>query len=97
MLPKTGILYFTALFHGFDILRRVDPFVRMLHICLVASGECEPVTLRSLARYLTAKCLTDCATHVENFIRILDRFHPLNNFFKYTSYVFKIYFITLNF
>ena len=29
---KTGILYFTACFHGFGILRHVDPFVRMLHI-----------------------------------------------------------------
>ena len=32
MLMKTGILYFTTCFHGFDILRFVDPFVRMLHI-----------------------------------------------------------------
>ena len=32
MLMKTGILYFTACFHGFGILRHVDPFVRMLHI-----------------------------------------------------------------
>ena len=29
---KTGILYFTTCFHGFGILRHVDPFVRMLHI-----------------------------------------------------------------
>ena len=29
---KTGILYFTTCFHGFAILRHVDPFVRMLHI-----------------------------------------------------------------
>ena len=28
---KTGILYFTTCFHGFGILRHVDPFVRMLH------------------------------------------------------------------
>ena len=28
---KTGILYFTTCFHGFAILRHVDPFVRMLH------------------------------------------------------------------
>ena len=33
MLPKTGILYFTTCVHGFNILRHVDPFVRMLHIC----------------------------------------------------------------
>ena len=33
MLMKTGILYFTTCFHGFGILRHVDPFVRMLHIC----------------------------------------------------------------
>ena len=32
MLMKTGILYFTTCFHGFAILRHVDPFVRMLHI-----------------------------------------------------------------
>ena len=34
---KSGILYFTTCFHGFAILRHVDPFVRMLHIyfCLV--------------------------------------------------------------
>ena len=32
MLMKTGILYFTTCFHGFGILRHVDPFVRMLHI-----------------------------------------------------------------
>ena len=32
MLMKTGILYFTTRFHGFGILRHVDPFVRMLHI-----------------------------------------------------------------
>ena len=32
MLRKTGILYFTTCFHGFDILRHVDPIVRMLHI-----------------------------------------------------------------
>ena len=31
MLMKTGILYFTTCFHGFGILRHVDPFVRMLH------------------------------------------------------------------
>ena len=29
---KTGMLYFTTCFHGFGILRHVDPFVRMLHI-----------------------------------------------------------------
>ena len=29
---KTGILYFTTCFHGFGILRHVDPFVRILHI-----------------------------------------------------------------
>ena len=29
---KIGILYFTTCFHGFAILRHVDPFVRMLHI-----------------------------------------------------------------
>ena len=29
---KTGILYFTTCFHGFGILRHVNPFVRMLHI-----------------------------------------------------------------
>ena len=34
MLMKTGILYFTTCFHGFGILRHVDPFVRMLHIYL---------------------------------------------------------------
>ena len=33
MLMKIGILYFTTCFHGFAILRHVDPFVRMLHIC----------------------------------------------------------------
>ena len=32
MLMKTAILYFTTCFHGFGILRHVDPFVRMLHI-----------------------------------------------------------------
>ena len=32
---KTGILYFTTCFHGFGILRHVDPFVRMLHIYLI--------------------------------------------------------------
>ena len=32
MLMKTGLLYFTTCFHGFGILRHVDPFVRMLHI-----------------------------------------------------------------
>ena len=32
MLLKTGILYFTTCFHGFGILRHVDPFVGMLHI-----------------------------------------------------------------
>ena len=32
MLMKIGILYFTTCFHGFAILRHVDPFVRMLHI-----------------------------------------------------------------
>ena len=32
MLPKTGILYFATLLDGFDILRHVDPFVRILHI-----------------------------------------------------------------
>ena len=32
MLMKTGILYFTTGFHGFGILRHMDPFVRMLHI-----------------------------------------------------------------
>ena len=32
MLMKTGILYFTTCFHGFGILRHVDPFVRMLLI-----------------------------------------------------------------
>ena len=32
MLPNSGILYFTTLFHGFEILPRVHPFVRMLHI-----------------------------------------------------------------
>ena len=32
MLMKTGILYFTTCFHGFGILRHVDPCVRMLHI-----------------------------------------------------------------
>ena len=31
MLMKTGILYFTTCFHGFGILRHVDPFVRMPH------------------------------------------------------------------
>ena len=34
MLMKTGILYFTTCFHGFGILRHVDPFVKMLHIYL---------------------------------------------------------------
>ena len=29
---KTGILYFTTCFHGFGMLRHVDPFVRMQHI-----------------------------------------------------------------
>ena len=29
---EIGILYFTTCFHGFAILRHVDPFVRMLHI-----------------------------------------------------------------
>ena len=28
---EIGILYFTTCFHGFAILRHVDPFVRMLH------------------------------------------------------------------
>ena len=28
---KTGIFYFTTCFHGFGILRHVDPFVKMLH------------------------------------------------------------------
>ena len=37
MLMKTGILYFTTCFHGFGILRHVDPFVRMRHIYAVAS------------------------------------------------------------
>ena len=32
MQMKIGILYFTTCFHGFAILRHVDPFVRMLHI-----------------------------------------------------------------
>ena len=32
---KTSILYFTTCFHGFGILRQVDPFVRMLHIFIV--------------------------------------------------------------
>ena len=32
---KTGILYFTTCFHGFGILRHVDPFVKMLHICVL--------------------------------------------------------------
>ena len=35
MLMKTGILYFTTCFHGFGILRHVDPFVRMLHIICI--------------------------------------------------------------
>ena len=35
MLMKTGMLYFTTCFHGFGILRHVDPFVRMLHICVM--------------------------------------------------------------
>ena len=35
MLMKTGILYFTTCFHGFGILRHVDPFVRMLHILYI--------------------------------------------------------------
>ena len=32
MLMKTSILHLTTCFHGFAILRHVDPFVRMLHI-----------------------------------------------------------------
>ena len=28
MLPKTGILYFTTLFHGFDILRHCGPLCK---------------------------------------------------------------------
>ena len=36
MLMKTGILYFTTCFHGFDILRHVDPFVRTLHILYIS-------------------------------------------------------------
>ena len=37
MLMKTGILYFTTCFHGFGILRHVDPFVRMLHIMSIVN------------------------------------------------------------
>ena len=37
MLMKIGILYFTTCFHGFGILRLVDPFVRMLHNCQCSS------------------------------------------------------------
>ena len=36
---KTGILYFTTCFHGFGILRHVDPFVRMLHIYRVHNSD----------------------------------------------------------
>ena len=36
---KIGILYFTTCFHGFAILRHVDPFVRMLHICSQAKSS----------------------------------------------------------
>ena len=48
---KTGILYFTTCFHGFGILRHVDPFVRMLHIydnlfeVLVSLLNSEPLTV----------------------------------------------------
>ena len=42
MLMKTYILYFTTCFHGFGILRHVDPFVRMLHIYIVTTVEQYP-------------------------------------------------------
>ena len=36
---KIGILYFTTCFHGFAILRHVDPFVRMLHIYYIVNAQ----------------------------------------------------------
>ena len=44
---KTGILYFTTCFHGFGILRHVDPFVRMLHICddIVVKWQCVNISI----------------------------------------------------
>ena len=44
---KIGILYFTTCFHGFAILRHVDPFVRMLHICCCIS----PIMLLSIRMF----------------------------------------------
>ena len=46
----------------FLFLRHVDPFVRMLHICLVASGGNELVTSR-----LRSSPLFLYTTHVDNF------------------------------
>ena len=45
MLMKTGIVYFTTCFHGFGILRHVDPFVRMLHICSITNLISLPFSL----------------------------------------------------
>ena len=53
MLMKTGILYFTTCFHGFGILRHVDPFARMLHI---------------LERSLTAKVIVSITFSIKDIV-----------------------------
>ena len=40
---KIGILYFTTCFHGFVILRHVDPFVKMLHILFSEPNPLRPL------------------------------------------------------
>ena len=53
MLMKTGILYFTTCFHGFGILRHVDPFVRMLHILALTN----PLTVHNVThQFKTSLC-----------------------------------------
>ena len=54
MLMKTGIFYFTTCFHGFGILRHVDPFVRMLHIYVKSA----PLPINPVKYYILFKVET---------------------------------------
>ena len=62
MLMKTGILYFTTCFHGFGILRHVDPFVRMLHICYALKNN-------NIIQFISDESSTELVIYLYEYIK----------------------------
>ena len=71
---KSGIIYFTTCFHGFGILRHVDPFVRMLHILHSVTDDLHNFNVKLENDYsleATTDSINDYSTNLLDMVELL--------------------------